>query len=145
MSFEIKYKGKKLSNEEVFIYAGCILALIAMLLPWVTFGARSANGFKLDMWIFLLPLGFSLYQLKNKQKFAKEKNIILLIELAPAIISAIGTFVFIADKQRVMFNKSKFCIHRMLYLHHCMCSYRLWRLFKFKKNKIINFFYAFVI
>ena len=106
MSFEIKYKGKKLSNEEVFIYAGCILALIAMLLPWVTFGARSANGFKLDMWIFLLPLGFSLYQLKNRQKFAKERNIILLIELAPAIISAIGTFVFIADKQRVMFNKS---------------------------------------
>ena len=43
MSFEIKYKGKKLSNEEVLIYAGCILALIAMLLPWVTFGARSGN------------------------------------------------------------------------------------------------------
>ena len=82
MSFEIKYKGKKLSNEEVLIYAGCILALIAMLLPWVTFGARSANGFKLDMWIFLLPLGFSLYQLKNKQKFAKEKNIILLIAVS---------------------------------------------------------------
>ena len=75
MSFEIKYKGKKLSNEEVLIYAGCILALIAMLLPWVTFGARSANGFKLDMWIFLLPLGFSLYQLKNKQKVMFNKSV----------------------------------------------------------------------
>ncbi len=106
MSFEIKYKGKKLSNEEVLIYAGCILALIAMLLPWVTFGARSANGFKLDMWILLLPLGFSLYQLKNKNKFSTEKNYILLIELAPAMISAIATFVFIADKQKVLFNKS---------------------------------------
>ena len=76
MSFEIKYKGKKLSNEEVLIYAGCILALIAMLLPWVTFGARSANGFKLDMWIFLLQLGFYLFRFKIKQNFVKEKKII---------------------------------------------------------------------
>ena len=76
--------------------------IIAKLLPWAFI--RSANGFKLDMDLFATR--FSLYQLKNKQKFAKEKNIILLIELAPAIISAIGTFVFIADKQRVMFNKS---------------------------------------
>lgn len=106
MAFEIKFKGKKLSNEEVLIYAGCALALIAMLLPWVTFGAMSANGFRMNMWFFLLPLGFSLYQLKNKTKFAKEKNITTLIELSPAIISAIATFVFIADKQRVVFRKS---------------------------------------
>jgi hypothetical protein len=106
MAFEIKFKGKKLSHEEVLIYAGCALALIAMLLPWVTFGAMSANGFRMNMWFFLLPLGFSLYQLKNKTKFAKEKNITTLIELSPAIISAIATFVFIADKQRVVFRKS---------------------------------------
>lgn len=106
MAFEIKFKGKKLSDEEVLIYAGCALALIAMLLPWVTFGAMSANGFRMNMWFFLLPLGFSLYQLKNKTKFAKEKNITTLIELSPAIISAIATFVFIADKQRVVFRKS---------------------------------------
>lgn len=106
MAFEIKFKGKKLSDEEVLIYVGCALALIAMLLPWVTFGAISANGFRMNMWFFLLPLGFSLYQLKNKTKFAKEKNITTLIELSPAIISAIATFVFIADKQRVVFRKS---------------------------------------
>ena len=106
MAFEIKFKGKKLSEEEVFIYAGCVLAFIAMLFPWVTFGRMSGNGFQLNMWFFLLPLGFSLYQLKNKTKFAKEKNITTLIELSPAIISAIATFVFIADKQRVVFRKS---------------------------------------
>ena len=106
MAFEIKFKGKKLSDEEVLIYAGCALAFIAMLLPWVTFGAMSANGFRVNMWFFLLPLGFSLYQLKNKTKFAKEKNITTLIELSPAIISAIATFIFIADKQRVVFRKS---------------------------------------
>lgn len=106
MAFEIKFKGKKLSDEEVLIYAGCALAFIAMLLPWITFGAASANGFRMNMWFFLLPLGFSLYQLKNKTKFAKEKNITTLIELSPAIISAIATFVFIADKQRVVFRKS---------------------------------------
>lgn len=106
MAFEIKFKGKKLSDEEVLIYAGCVLALIAMLLPWVTFGAMSANGFRMNMWFFLLPLGFSLYQLKNKTKFAKEKNITTLIELSPAIVSAIATFIFIADKQRVVFRKS---------------------------------------
>lgn len=106
MAFEIKFKGKKLSDEEVLIYAGCALAFIAMLLPWVTFGAMSANGFRMNMWFFLLPLGFSLYQLKNKTKFAKEKNITTLIELSPAIISAIATFIFIADKQRVVFRKS---------------------------------------
>jgi len=106
MAFEIKYKGKKLSNEEVFIYAGCILAVIAMLMPWVAFGAASANGFKVNMWWALIPLGFSLYQLKNRQKFLKERNFITLIELAPAIISAISTFVFIASRQRVIFKKS---------------------------------------
>lgn len=106
MAFEIKFKGKKLSDEEVLIYAGCALAFIAMLLPWITFGAASANGFRMNMWFFLLPLGFSLYQLKNKTKFAKEKNITTLIELSPAIISAIATFIFIADKQRVVFRKS---------------------------------------
>ena len=106
MAFEIKFKGKKLSDEEVLIYAGCALAFIAMLLPWVTFGAMSANGFRVNMWFFLLPLGFSLYQLKNKTKFAKEKNITTLIELSPAIVSAIATFIFIADKQRVVFRKS---------------------------------------
>ena len=106
MAFEIKFKGKKLSDEEVLIYAGCALAFIAMLLPWVTFGAMSANGFRMNMWFFLLPLGFSLYQLKNKTKFAKEKNITTLIELSPAIISAIATFVFIANKQTVIFRKS---------------------------------------
>ena len=56
--------------------------------------------------ICLLLVQQNLLTIKNKQKFAKEKNIIVLIELAPAIISAIGTFVFIADKQKVMFNKS---------------------------------------
>ena len=106
MAFEIKFKGKKLSDEEVLIYAGCALAFIAMLLPWITFGAASANGFRMNMWFFLLPLGFSVYQLKNKTKFTKEKNITTLIELSPAIVSAIATFIFIADKQRVVFRKS---------------------------------------
>ena len=106
MAFEIKFKGKKLSDEEVLIYAGCALAFIAMLLPWITFGAASANGFRMNMWFFLLPLGFSVYQLKNKTKFAKEKNITTLIELSPAIVSAIATFIFIADKQTVIFRKS---------------------------------------
>ena len=122
MAFEIKFKGKKLSDEEVLIYAGCALAFIAMLLPWITFGAASANGFRMNMWFFLLPLGFSVYQLKNKTKFTKEKNITTLIELSPAIVSAIATFIFIADKQTVIFRKSVNLASTFFYIFIIACA-----------------------